>query len=406
MGSWLAFPVAPRLQTLVDDLFTDLMIREEICWVVPQSAVNAPNGRRHVWDASSEMVDMWRDRVAIQLKKRRGRLPTSIDGIDMREAWDQELRFHSMNGRDKNLKADVMAAACIFYNSLQKWMEQGNQLDGAFLWNHWGYQNAILRGLCKKQGKPYWYMEQGLLADTLCFSRKGLYHSAHESGMLEKPIVPSLADVEKHLSYYRDKCVIEGDHELFEMPSVPNVILVTGQLDDDSSIIFRSQSCLTNIDLLEALKGAFGTILFKPHPLDNTNYHKVTDAHWKLVPKKVDLHALIRRCNVVVTRNSTSGIEAIIEDKPVVHTGDAIYDVSILSTKAHPKQLVDAINHVRMDPPPKRKAWKEEKLKFFRWLIGQHLYLSSDHPAPLRRASVSRIQAEFEGARWMKSISS
>lgn len=413
MGLWLANPVEPRLLTIMEALFNDLKVRDRICWIVHRGASvgDIPEGDYHIWDRDSKK---WEKIAQADLKASRGRLPRRLFGLGIRRGLDEtKLYLRTQGRRDNNLHGDLVLGAYTFVSGLKDRFEKG-EIDGAFVWNQWGYENRALAELCRAYGKPCWYLEQGFLPKTICFSRQGLYDEAHHGHDWEHEPVDDLDDrvIEAGLERYKGSSVIDGVEEASEKAlerlksSELPLVLVAGQLDGDSNIIFRSPGCSTNRDLLMAVCRAPDVrVLFKPHPYDRKlppeMPEKVGAASLELARADVKLHQLIELCDVLVTRNSTSGIEAILYDKPVIHTGRVIYHVGSLATATRTVDMPGMIRHVLAAPAPQLKdgSWRSDKWRFFRWLIRKHLYFPyvPSHPQVFRSASIKRIVGEFNG---------
>jgi len=413
MGLWLANPVEQRLLVIMEALFEDLGIRDRICWIVSQntdcSKISA--GCTHTWDKE---VAKWRGKAGADLRANGGAIPKRVFGMGLGQGIAETRRYLQSQGRhDRFLDGDILVGVYTYLNGLKRLFSKG-KIDGAFIWNQWGYENRILADLCRTYKKPCWYLEQGFLPKTLCFSRIGLYDEAHDGSSWAHEPEDDLPDqvIAEGLAGYKGSSVIEGtseatENELAELTAMGHpLVLVAGQLDGDSNIIFRSPECPQNRDLLFAVCKTPGVrVLYKPHPYDNSAFAKDPDipggcmisSTLELASPKVKLHQLIELCDVLVTRNSTSGIEAIVYDKPVIHTGRAIYNVGSLSMYTPLSGMAAAVQLMVDKPLPARVGWEGEKLRFFRWLVRRHLYFHEDpaHPPAFRNASVKRVVEEF-----------
>jgi hypothetical protein len=74
----------------------------------------------------------------------------------------------------------------------------------------------------------------------------------------------------------------------------------------------------------------------------------------RLISPTIDIHELLRRCAVVVTITSTTGLEAIFYGKPVICLGNIFYDIfdcvcKVDSYRELPRALLKATNEFKAD---------------------------------------------------------
>ncbi|WP_435231341.1 capsular polysaccharide biosynthesis protein [Pseudopelagicola sp. nBUS_20] len=119
-----------------------------------------------------------------------------------------------------------------------------------------------------------------------------------------------------------------GKH--FKLP-VGHKILVTGQVEDDASILVGAGPVCTNRNLLLITREANpdAIILYKPHPDVEAGLRKgvVPDAAdlSDMVLEKADMAALLAQVSEVWTMTSLTGFEALIRGCKVVTTGAPFY---------------------------------------------------------------------------------
>lgn len=116
-------------------------------------------------------------------------------------------------------------------------------------------------------------------------------------------------------------------------PSARKVILVPGQVESDSSIIFGSPLTRTNIGLLRAVRGTnFGDyIIYKPHPdvvsgrrRQGIGEHKAADWCNECVTT-AGMNQLLSAVDEVHVMTSLTGFEALLRGKKVVTYGQPFY---------------------------------------------------------------------------------
>lgn len=125
------------------------------------------------------------------------------------------------------------------------------------------------------------------------------------------------------------------------------VILVTGQIDDDASVILgcRDASVRGNLDLLRAVRHDFPRdfIVYKEHPDVSAGLRtgRVGDDALRgladrVVTGRCDVLSWIERADVVCTMTSLAGFEALLRGKAVVTYGQPFYAGWGLTEDRHP----------------------------------------------------------------------
>jgi capsular polysaccharide export protein len=118
-------------------------------------------------------------------------------------------------------------------------------------------------------------------------------------------------------------------------------IFVPFQVKDDSQIIQNSPIFKSMFDLVSFLVSEIKIwnknnndnlhIVFKEHPADTTNYHnlyqKFSSNDNVIFLREGDTQELIRNSKLVITINSTVGLEAIGQFKKVLTLGEAFYNI-------------------------------------------------------------------------------
>ena len=207
---------------------------------------------------------------------------------------------------------------------------------------------------------PVFYLERGLVPDTLVVDSQGVNFGSAIAGDGWKPDAipqPSGADREQMSAYCRAlresgrSVITEGarlgrdtTREQLRVPRDARVVLFPLQIESDTNIVRYSPHYKRMVDVVRDLQrvlAATGAILVvKPHPEDRNRLpelRRLCDNKTTRLATDLSVRSLIDAADVIVTVNSTVGLEALIAEKPVVVLGNAIY-----SGKGFTHDLVDA----------------------------------------------------------------
>ncbi|MCF2649128.1 hypothetical protein [Niallia circulans] len=142
-----------------------------------------------------------------------------------------------------------------------------------------------------------------------------------------------------------------------------NYIFVPFQVHDDSQILLHSPYLKTMENLVEFVDKEIRIynkkykqnlyILFKEHPADfgRVNYSKLykkySDNKYFIFLKSGDTNTIIDNSKMVMTINSTVGIEALLKNKPVITLGNAFYNIQgIVENYNSEKKLHEIIYNI------------------------------------------------------------
>ncbi|REJ15370.1 MAG: hypothetical protein C6W58_11440 [Bacillaceae bacterium] len=136
-------------------------------------------------------------------------------------------------------------------------------------------------------------------------------------------------------------------------------IFVPFQVHDDSQIILNSPKIKDMEQLVEIINKGVSKlnqnckekyyVIFKEHPADfgrvdySELYQKYKDQDHLIFLKNGNTNELIRKCDLVITINSTVGIEALKSYKPVITLGNAYYNIEGI---VHPCLNLDQLHQV------------------------------------------------------------
>jgi len=403
---WIAHPIGGTWQpSALDAFLTAVGTRHDTGWITPNS-LKGKNRFEVVWDADA---GHW-ERIAQTSMIASQGSPNEVLGIPLRDGLAESFTLYRRTSKhtDKKLRADILTAAHAYIGNLTKLFNTGC-ISGAFCWNQYGFEQRALKALCKAYRRPCWHLEQGYFYQSLCFSAKGLYEDALDNltwvlwrGSDENPLAPELLDS------YKTKTIInnpmtdkELDEQLAKLNITKPILLVTGQLDADSNILYGSP-VRTNLEMIQAAaKADWLDVVYKPHPLNDTIKHR--DEVTKLGVRYltgVPLPLILKRATAVATRNSTTGLEAILHEKPLVTLAKSIYAQRELSIDcAQLNEMPDAIRVATATPPyTETGSYRRTRLRFFSWMVSRHHYLvPGHHPEPLHTWAWTHVGTEVHG---------
>jgi glycosyltransferase involved in cell wall biosynthesis len=217
-----------------------------------------------------------------------------------------------------------------------------------FVWNGLVFPPKAMRILCEKRGIPVFSLERGLLPGFMVVDQEGINFGGSLGGSKWHIIEEEISLPNNQLAinfiqkYSTDKISVVnkgtalGEEEIrnaLDIPSGKQIILIPNQIDSDTNIINFSKNYLSNVDVIENVVRATADredvyIILKTHPEDNLDkigaYEKVLSDKG-CIASDFHIHALLDMANVVIVRNSTVGLEALILGKPVICLGLSAY---------------------------------------------------------------------------------
>ena len=158
-------------------------------------------------------------------------------------------------------------------------------------------------------------------------------------------------------------------------------ILCPEQLDWDSNTVLFSPECPTNRSMLETLaeatQGKPYFVLFKQHPeadRDSAAYEAILGSRGAVISKDTPLHTVLEAADIVVTRNSTVGFEALLLGKPVVTLGRSLYSHKGFTYDA---EDMESLRNALAEAAPRKtipKAGEDLWQRFLAYLLTRYHY--------------------------------
>jgi hypothetical protein len=274
--------------------------------------------------------------------------------------------------------------------------------DSVITWNGSILVTGTLAESAKLLDIPAFYMERGLLPGSLVIDPDGVNNDSSIAGadwQKHATSKPNFAEIEVLQSYCRqlgssDASIVKTGQkkdrrsvlkQLGLSPEKP-VILLPLQIESDSNIqnnspYFKSMEELIR-SVTSALDGTGAQLVVKPHPEDQSRRDRIealcsaTDVRccWDL-----SLQSLLPVTDLVVVINSTVGLEALLQNKPVVTLGRSIYDRKGFTKDLDDKTSLGDLIHGALDA-----LWQPHETPDFWWflktLISHHTFFFDNQP--------------------------
>lgn len=352
--------------------------------------------------------DMAVDGVVVNAKHPglRGYLSALVWLFQRRHLWGQWLAFRIEKGRLNGEKAGYLfqfglilrSAACLA--AMQRLCKEGLP-DGLMLMNGAHYKQQVVLAYTNELGIQPFYVELGCLPDTTAIDGRGVNYSG---------AVPR--DPDFYLSYQPSKVV---DARLVRRPPRKpvgepvslsgNYIFVPFQVYDDTQILLHSPWVDSMESLYHAIERCVPVLpkgwrfLVKEHPSAKKAYDHLHNKNSQVVFANAnDTQALIEGAKLVITVNSTVGIESLLLGRPVMTLGNAFYNIAGLVSHAESEEML----RQRVSAPETWIYDGELVSRFVAWLGERYLVpgrfrsYREEHPARMKQ----RIEEILEGSPW------
>lgn len=219
------------------------------------------------------------------------------------------------------------------------------------IWNGYtGYVANILRFMCDRRKIECAFLERGLLKGSLFIDRLGV-NGASSLNELTPPAVDSFTLSNEEILFIENQFKIEKKTNKAPEKKGQNIFFpLQVQLDTNIILYCKYRSMReTFLDIYSALNTAESTFLIRPHPEETTdtliNIPRFDNVS---VSKDKGLDYWLDWSDLVVTINSTVGLEALIKGKQVISLGQSIYSSAGLTQDLKSKNNSAGVNHERL----------------------------------------------------------
>ncbi len=217
--------------------------------------------------------------------------------------------------------------------------------DVMVVWNGHSLENYLYAAFASRAGAQTRFMERGLLPNALVLDQRGvnarsiLCTEAKNASASEEFSPEDQQCVRQYLDDLRSagQSVVRQPTRVsstqlrrdLHLPEGARIIFVPAQIEWDSNILLNCPNFKTNRDVLcavekELIQRKDYYLVFKTHPEDPNRIKDLSSDRIR-VAETVNLHALLDEAELVVTRNSTVGLEAVARGRSVMVLGRAIY---------------------------------------------------------------------------------
>lgn len=207
------------------------------------------------------------------------------------------------------------------------------QPDHVIIWNGFtGYVANALRKICALDGIPCAFLERGLFKDSIFIDHLGVNGAASISQIDSVVFDPNAVDAAAYA--YLNSCFKLDQHTELEEEDLPEVVgkrvvFFPLQVQLDTNIVLYSPYKTMRhalFSMYKYLSDENTIFVLRPHPEESPE-QRLNIPRWKnvVISTEKSLEYWIRRCDLVVTINSTVGLEALIQHKPVICLGGSIY---------------------------------------------------------------------------------
>ncbi|MEY1660944.1 capsular polysaccharide export protein, LipB/KpsS family [Isoalcanivorax beigongshangi] len=304
-------------------------------------------------------------------------LPGLVYMIKRRSEWGEWLRFHlakeRANGRQIGALHQFLLLLRASYN-LSAVMRAHRKCHADALMFHNGahYKQGMVLSWAAKQGIQPIYVELGVLPNTMALDGSGVnYHnSVPRESAFYRSYVPRGERINCSLMKRPQR------HQSIEEKPVmlpEKYIFVPFQVYDDSQIISHSPWVLTMESLNQVLLRNVHLLprgwhfVVKEHPSSKIKYPHLHGLDSRIVfANQNDTQQLIENAQLIVTVNSSVGVESLLLGMPVVTLGHAFYNIDGLVGHAASESALQAYlsrpDSVPSDPLLARQfiAWLQE----------------------------------------------
>lgn len=219
------------------------------------------------------------------------------------------------------------------------------------IWNGKKLPNQTVDLVAKHLKIPVYYFENGLLPNTTSLDPNGVNQAASlpKNPSFYYQFMPSEVALRLPQIEARKPHKKRQSGQAIDLPK--RFIFVPFQVPHDTQIVQYSPWIESMEKLFHTLLNAHKTledeqldIVFKEHPSWHKHYHHLYDIHPNvLFANDNDTSQLISQAEVVVTINSTVGLEALQLNKKVIILGQACYDIDGLCLHARNQAQLNAV---------------------------------------------------------------
>ncbi len=270
------------------------------------------------------------------------------------------------------------------------------QPHSVFTWNGISLSQRALAYSASLHELPCFYLERGLLPEHLSCDVEGVNYLSVLSYLRKRDIQSlKISHEESQLAHEQlaaysesqETIVKRGEHltsiqirKQLEIPQHHKIILLPLQIEWDSNIRLYSPRYKRMKKLIEeaspALSDEETTLIVKPHPEDKDRFREfqpLKKDHVRFVDS-IALPSLLGVADVVLTINSTVGLEAALKGKRVLVVGKALYRLKGFTSELRPEHSLKEALQKALRATKLSERENEALLKFYIQLKKHYLW--------------------------------
>lgn len=264
----------------------------------------------------------------------------------------EQVRIHLCRQRRNYPALFKFALVCKAYSFMVRWWEsvrlgyferilKYGVYDAVAVWNGQKIPYSAVVLAAQRLHIPVWYFENGVLPGTTTLDPFG---------------VNAASAVSRSPGDYPNDAM-ESDAESIEsmpikMHRMPTIFIPL-QVDSDTQVVVHSPWVKSSFELIESILDAVDSLPFsvriivRNHPLAKKHHKLITRPERFVVDDETPLSGQLAASDVVVTMNSTVGLEAVALNKAVIVVGAALYGVNgVVRCVESKRQLAEALRDV------------------------------------------------------------
>lgn len=207
--------------------------------------------------------------------------------------------------------------------------------DVIAVWNGFtGLVANTLRIVAEDLKIPSFFMERGLFKNSLFIDKKGCNGAASIASVNYNEEVKSFSEKQKNEVYnlFKDRVVFESkniDFDKYKELLDKKIIFFPLQVTRDTNILLYSKfNSMRHAfhEIYSQLNDENTVFIIRPHPEESANqFINIPKLKNVFIYEEESLEFWIENSHLIVTINSTVGLEAMLKGKPVISLGESIY---------------------------------------------------------------------------------
>lgn len=239
--------------------------------------------------------------------------------------------------------------------------------DFIFVWNGYtGFCANILREFCNSRVIKHAFLERGLLKDSLFVDTKGVNGFS------------SLADLALNSEY---KKIANAT-----VSASPKTLFMPLQVQSDTNILYHSPHIKTMrhfvLVVADACEKLGHKLIVRKHPEEVENDLNLPYMDCIEYCNSGSIKEWVNKTDLTVTINSTVGLEAIFEGKPVLSFGKSIYSNKQLDVSVSPLDVFDVLSRESSFSLLSKNIYND----FYFYLVNNHTCSIENFPSILSGA--------------------